>query len=148
MRYSFDHRGEVSGQDLKVASDLVTLDDAVRAFKTVTGEKAVAVHLSVEDWFLNFVNVDEPNVYNRQTGDGSTTFRQNFTAFWYVWRDEIVKRDMDWVRMVHPNVQTIEKWMRETKYNPADADGNLLKSSEDGDRGVVPNAKYIAKTLG
>ena len=126
---------------------MVTLDDAVRAFRNVTGQKAVAVHLSVEEWSRNFVNGDEPIASDKKAGDGSTTWEQNTTAFWYVWRDDVVRRDMAWVRSVHPKAQTIEEWMRENHYT-GDHDSTLLKGMEDGKRKIKPNFEYIAKTMG
>lgn len=50
---------------------------------------------------------------------------------------------MDWVRSVHPNSMTLERWMRETKY-----DGKpylLLKNIEDAAVVLTPNMpKMIA----
>lgn len=48
-RYSFDNCTKVSGKDLEVAGDLVTLEDATEAFKKVTGLPTVTVHVTIED---------------------------------------------------------------------------------------------------
>ena len=55
-RYTFDHREETSGKDLQIASEMVSLDTIVNAFKAVTGKKAVALYQSLEEWFDNFTN--------------------------------------------------------------------------------------------
>lgn len=145
-RYSFDNRTEVSGKDLEIASEMATLDDVVDTFKRVTGRPAVAVHLTVDEWFQNWQHTDEPIATERQRGDGSTTWKQNFTAFWYLYRDDIIKRDMGWIRKVNPNGQTLERWMRENQYT-GDLDPTLLKSGEDGGRTAL-DQEHISATLG
>jgi hypothetical protein len=51
-------------------------------------------------------------------------------GFWRQWRDDIIVRDMQWIRAVNPKGHTLESWMRATGY-----DGNLtfklLKNVED-----------------
>ncbi|EKM60592.1 uncharacterized protein PHACADRAFT_203765 [Phanerochaete carnosa HHB-10118-sp] len=145
-RYSFDNRAEVSGKDLEIASEMATLDNTVGTFKKVTGLPAVAVHLTVEEWFRNWKNTDWPLARERKYGDGSTTWKENFTAFWNLFRDDIIKRDMTWIRKVNPDGQNLEKWMRETKYK-GELELSLLKSWEDGSR-VSLDLEHITATLG
>ena len=57
------------------------------------------------------------------------------SSFWRQFRDEVITRDMNWVRTVNPNGQTLEGWMRETKYNGR-IDTTLLKNIEDGRNGL------------
>lgn len=147
-RYTFDHRHETSGRDLEITSDMVSLEQLVSTFKRVTGQKAVAVHLSVEEWFENFKNTDYPLATERQYGDGSTTWKQNFTAFFNLYRDDIIKRDMAWVRSVHPNGHSLESWMREYNYKGDFNNAKLLKNTEDGKWSVLPDFDRIAATLG
>lgn len=149
-RYSYDRRAAVSGRDLAIASELATLDDIVGAFRRATGHAAVVVRQSVEEWFGNLTNVDRPVASERAYGDGSTTFRQNFTAFWYLFRDDIVKRDMEWIRRVNPGRDTLESWMRENEFAGELArDWKLLKGAEDSDKAESPlNVEHIARTLG
>lgn len=129
-RYTFDHRAETSGQELLVTSDIVGWDYLVETFQKVTGEKAVVVHQSLEEWFKNFDGTDHPIANERAAGDGSTTWRQNFTGWWAMWQNDFLPRDMDWIRSIHPQAMTLERWMREQKY-----DGTLrrdvLKNAED-----------------
>ncbi|EKM52887.1 uncharacterized protein PHACADRAFT_212085 [Phanerochaete carnosa HHB-10118-sp] len=141
-RYSFDNRAEVSGKDLEIAGDVVTLEDTVEAFKKATGLPAVAVYLTVEEWFRNWKNTDFP----ASKGEDPMTWKESFTGFWYVFRDDITKRDMAWVRKVHPKVQSIEQWMRDDKYS-GELDPLLLKGWES-DSPLAPDLDHIAATLG
>ncbi|CAL1716920.1 unnamed protein product [Somion occarium] len=136
-RYTFDHRVETSGKDLEVASDIVGWDYLVSTFQKVTGQKAVALYQSLDEWFKNLDHTDKP-IANEQTkvGPHTTTWRKNFTAFWSLWRDDIIKRDMEWIRSIHPNVRTVETWMRENNYK-GQLKSDLLKNMEDG-KAVVP----------
>ncbi|KAH8116908.1 NAD(P)-binding protein [Phellopilus nigrolimitatus] len=102
-RYSFDHRMEVSGKDLEVASEMVGWDGPdglVETFKRVTGQKAVFVRQTVDGWMNNFSGIDVPVARDMEMG--STTWRQNFSAFWRQWRDDVITRDMAWVKSVNP----------------------------------------------
>ncbi|GJE88782.1 NmrA/HSCARG family protein [Phanerochaete sordida] len=144
-RYSFDHRAEVSGKDLEIASDFGTIDDIVHVFKLVTGERAVAVHLSPEEWFRYWKNTEYPIASERALGDGSTTWRENFTAFWNLYRDDVITRDMEWIRRVNPNGMTLDKWMKVNKYT-GEMDYRLLKNSEDG-KSAYPDFELIAAEL-
>lgn len=41
------------------------------------------------------------------------TFRDNFTGFWNLWKDGIVKRDYVLLDEIHPNrIRTAEQWFR------------------------------------
>ena len=148
-RYSFDHRAEVSRQDLKIVTEMVGREELVAAFTKVTGKKAVAVDISVEEWFENLTDVDRPLANERGTdGDGSTTFRQNFTRFWYLYRDGIIKRDVEWNRKVNPNGDTLESWMRANNYTGDVLTVEpILKNQADG-KGIGLNLEHIAATLG
>lgn len=57
-RYTFDNRGLTSGKDLEVASEVIGWDDLVKTFTKVTGEKAIYLRLSLNEWlvtiFLSF----------------------------------------------------------------------------------------------
>lgn len=60
---------------------------------------------------------------------GGTTWEQNFRSFFAMWRDNIVPRDMEWIRSVYPQTTSLEKWMRDEKYDGRA--NNLLKNVED-----------------
>lgn len=146
VRYSFDSRATISGKDLEIAGDVASLDKTAEIFKKFTGKKAVAIHLTVEEWFGPWKNPNIPMASERPIGDGSTTWRQDMTAFWCVWRDEVIKRAIEWIRKVNPNGDIIEKWKRDNNFT-GELDLTLLKSGEDG-KGTVPDWDTIAATLG
>lgn len=116
-RYTFDHRAETSGKDLEIATDWVDWDYLVKTFTKVTGEKAEVLHRTFDEWSEIFVRTDHPVANERAFGDGSTTWRQNFVGFWAQWRDDVIRRDFDWLRKVNPNGYTLESWMRAKNYN-------------------------------
>ncbi len=130
-RYTFDHREETSGTEMKIASDIVDWDYLARTFEKVTGQKAVVVHQTLDEWFGNFEGVDDP-VANERKHDGSTTWRENFSGWWELWRGNVISRDMSWVRKVHPGCRTLEVWMRENAYNGDLRRKTVLKNTEDG----------------
>lgn len=63
-----------------------------------------------------------------EIGEG-TTWKTNFSGWWAQWRDDVITRDMDWIRSVNPNGYTVEKWMRENGYT-GKFDLKLLKGLE------------------
>ncbi|TBU24021.1 NAD(P)-binding protein [Dichomitus squalens] len=147
-RYSFDHRAEVSAQDLEIATDWVNWDHLVETFTKVTGHKAEYLRQSLdsEGWFGNLLRTDKPVANEQKPGEGTTTWQQNFTSFWSMWRDDVITRDWEWLKKTNPKGYTLESWMRAKNYqglpNPA-----LLKNSED-DKAVLPNKERIQKLLG
>jgi hypothetical protein len=129
-RYTFDHRSETSGRDIEIASDMVGWDYLVSTFTKVTSQPAVFKRLTLDEWWENFTNADNPVANERERGDGSTTTRQNFSAFWRQFRDKNIRRDMELIRKVHPKSETLESWMRSTGYTGRFR--SLLKNVEDG----------------
>ena len=104
------------------------------------------LYQTFDEWFANFNNTDLPIANERQKGDGSTTWRQNFTGFWSQWRDDVITRDWECLRKVNPNGYTLESWMRTKNYRGV-LTMSLLKNMEE-DKAVVPNRKRIAEILG
>src|SRR5258708_5680874 len=128
-RYTFDHRLETSAKNLKIASDMVGWEYLVATFKKVTGKKAENNRESVEEWFSKIENADKPVA--AQGGPGSTTWAENFTGWWNGFRDDLHKRDMDWIRKINPKGYTLEKWMIENKYDGVLAKSAVLKMVAD-----------------
>ncbi|KAI0059561.1 NAD-P-binding protein [Artomyces pyxidatus] len=120
-RYTFDHRALTSAQTLEVASEMVGWDQLVETFTRVTGQKAVYKRLTVDEWLAHVPDTDRPVAV--MGAPGSTTWGQNFGNFFRAYRDDVITKDMEWVRKVNPNGYTLEKWMRETGY-----DGSLLEN--------------------
>lgn len=80
-RYSFDNPERVSGKDLEVASEMVGWDYLVETFTRVTGQKAVVVNQTIDEWFENFTGVDKPFANERLENDpdGSVTWKQSMS---------------------------------------------------------------------
>ncbi|KAF8191659.1 NAD-P-binding protein [Mycena galopus ATCC 62051] len=138
-RWIFDHRAETSGQDLNVASDMLDWDTLVATFTRVTGFPAVHLRLAPEDWWSYFIGAETTPMASTATrGDGSTTVKENYTRWWAVYRDNMIERDMDWIKSIHPGTQSTEMWMRETGYTGIPDAGPLKGSS-----GIVPNLEKM-----
>jgi len=142
-RYTFDHRAETSAKDLEVASDMVGWDYLVSTFSKVTGQKAIYLRQTLPEWFKNIQDIDRPLANERGLqDDGTTTWGENFKGWWSVFRDDILERDMGWIRSIHPKVHTLESWMKENNYT-GKLNGGLLKNVEDG-KSVRRNVERIS----
>ncbi|KIY44851.1 NAD(P)-binding protein [Fistulina hepatica ATCC 64428] len=146
-RYTFDHRAETSGKNLEVASDIVGWNYLVDTFKKVTGLPAVYKRQSMDEWWENFDPkfIDMPIANELKEGKSA---RANFTAFWASWRDDILKRDMDWIRSIHPGVRSVEMWMNENDFaGQLTGARNLLKNGEDGKSRMLKMNKEVTEKL-
>lgn len=102
-----------------------------QTFTKVTGKPALFKRQSLDEWWGNFdEGIDNPVASDKKRGDGSRTIRDNFSAFWRVLRDDVVQKDMEWIRSVHPGTYTLEQWMRENNYGGRV--GSVLKNAQDG----------------
>ncbi|KAF7433116.1 hypothetical protein PC9H_005064 [Pleurotus ostreatus] len=149
-RYTFDHRTETSGKDLEVASDMVGWDYLAKTFTEVTGHPAIHKRQSQDEWWLNWHGAEKPIANERgTTPDGSTSGKENFSSFWRLFRDDIIKRDLGWIRGTHPTGQTLESWMREKNYQGAlwlaETAGPVLKNDQDGKNIFVPNLDVMSQ---
>lgn len=105
--------------------------DGIQTFTKVTGKPAVFKPQSLDEWWKNFDDgVNDPVASDKTRGDGSRTIRDNFSAFWRVLRDDIVQKDMDWIRRIHPGTYSLERWMRENDYQGRT--GAVLKNAQEG----------------
>jgi len=137
-RHVLNNREEHSGKELLVASDWVSWDYLVETFTKVTGKPAVYRRLSLDQWFACMSGHDRPIANEKTIGDGSTTIRQSFSGFWCLWRDDMIKRDMEWIRSVHPKSLSVGDWMKKIGYTGV-IGAKALKNAEDGKGRVVPN---------
>lgn len=143
VRYTFDHRDEMSGRDLHISSEPVSWPVLVETFQKVTGKKAIWKPLTVDEWMATVDNKDRPLAIEDQA-PGAFTWEQNFSNWWRWWRDSMklwtdVEQNLrdGTLRRINPELRDVGKWMREINWN-GDMDWNLLKRSEDGN-GVRPN---------
>jgi hypothetical protein len=125
-RWVFDNPLETSGKDVQVASHRASGKDIAEAFTRVTGRPAVYIPLTIDEYFGYFKNADAPVAPEAPQG---MTFRQNFTGFWNGWKDDVVHRDMEWLKSIHPGLRSVEAWMREHEYEGVMK--GVLKNLED-----------------
>lgn len=105
---------------------MIGQDELVETFKRVTNLPAVYKYVSYDEWVNKVPWKDFPVALDVPKG---TTFRDNFRAWWRIYHDDLIQRDMKWIEQVNPERVTVEKWMRQTGY-----DGTrkpLLKNIED-----------------
>ncbi|KZT67933.1 NAD(P)-binding protein [Daedalea quercina L-15889] len=150
-RYAFDNRRTTSAQELKIATDRVDWEYLRATFEKVTGQRAEVIYQSFDDWCKNLKNADRPIANERGPIDnGSTTWRENFRAFWAMWRDDLIPRDYEWLRRVNPKGFTLESWMRAKQYGDYPRHlwekQGFLKNNEDG-KSTMPNLDYIGQNL-
>ncbi|KAJ7612588.1 NAD-P-binding protein [Roridomyces roridus] len=132
-RYTFDHREETSSKELHVTSERVGWEYLVETFTKVTGKPAVYKRQTMDEWWTNFdEGINHPVASDKKVGDGSRTIRGNFSAFWRILRDDVIvgQKDMEWIKKVHPETYTLERWMRENNYTGRM--GSALKNAQEG----------------
>ncbi|KAF8310126.1 nmrA-family protein [Clavulina sp. PMI_390] len=130
-RYTFDNPDLTTGQELKITSTQHTFKEIAETFTKVTGIPATYRLLSMDDYFGLFNGKEVPAATGVPISEGGLTWEDHFRCWWAVWRDNILKRDMNWIRSIHPNATTLEQWMRDTKYEGKFGSMRLLKNSED-----------------
>ncbi|KAJ7284945.1 NAD(P)-binding protein [Mycena rebaudengoi] len=143
-RWAFDHRQETSGKDLEIATEMVQMSHLVETFTKVTGLPAIYIPMTIEQWWDNFTGGEGPIASEREYGDGSVTIKQNMSAMLRLWRDDVVHRDMDWIRRTNIKGYTLESWMRLNNYS-GDLDLRLLKKFEDGEAGFAPDPSKTSR---
>ncbi|KAI1167653.1 hypothetical protein F5B18DRAFT_396553 [Nemania serpens] len=152
VKYLFDHPEEADGLNLAVALDHVNFDEYTRAFTSVTGHPArwedVDVRQHLERAFGP--KIDEQYGYNTDPTDpAAITLRQNFTAFFEVWRNSggnqgIVTRDYAFLDRIHPErIKSVEEWLRREEkkgrniWSSTKELGHVLKALEEGFTGKI-----------
>ncbi|KAF7340476.1 NmrA domain-containing protein [Mycena venus] len=136
-RWTFDHRSETSGRNLGVTSEFVDWNYLVEIFTKVTGKPAVFKRLTLDEWWSLFDEklVSLPFGNERRDEPSSTvTLRDNYSGFWRILRDGFFDDmyDMGWIRSIHPETYTLEKWLRVSNYDAMDKP--VLKNAVDGKR--------------
>ncbi|KAJ7259701.1 NAD-P-binding protein [Mycena rebaudengoi] len=116
-RWTFDHRAETSAQELNITSEYVGWNYLVETFTRVTGKPAVFKRQPLDEWWLNF---DDDTLNNPVA---------NESAFWRVLGGNVFEKDINWLKGIHPTTYTLEKWMREEKYDGPTS--SQLKNSQD-----------------
>lgn len=133
-RHIFDQSPSTTGRDYKLCSQMVTYPEIVETFQRVTGLKGEYKSLSMDEYFALWQG-DIPLASDMPKG--SFSWEQNFRAFFALYRDNVIKRDMDALREIHEPLD-MERWMRETKYQGIPA-FELLKNCEDDSMPIRTN---------
>lgn len=115
-----------------------TGDHVAQTFTKVTGNKAEYKRITIDEYMDLWTTADVPLAYDVPTG---TTFREGFSGFWATWRDDVIPRDMELMKRVNPNTMSLERWMKEYKYDGSFT--GLLKNYEEGKTPVGFNAEKI-----
>jgi len=126
-RYIFDNPTKTTGKDLEVASEVISYPELVERFTRATGIPAELKEISFDEYFEMLHGADQPIAQDLQ---GGTSIEEDFRSFFALYRDNVVKRDMDWVRSVHPGTMTLERWIKENNYTGGGF-SPLLKAVED-----------------
>ncbi|KAL0566060.1 hypothetical protein V5O48_015954 [Marasmius crinis-equi] len=131
VRYTFDHRAETSGKELKVATEMLTGEGFVETFTSVTGIPAVYKRLGVDEYFQGnpLEGADVP-IASEGDGESKVTIKDTFSGMYWTWRDDLITRDMEWIRRTYPEGYTLESWIRETGYDGTMVSGGLKNSRE------------------
>ena len=144
-RYIFDHRAEMSGRELEVASDYVGWERLVETFRKVTGKKAEWVPLSVERWMALFKHTDVPVHAEERGKAGATTFGESFSKWWAIYAADLARRDMERLRRIHPGLLSVEQWMRKYGYTGEWQAGMLKGTGPEGQTGFIPDFEAIGR---
>jgi NmrA-like family len=114
-RKTFDNPDTMTGNDLEIVSEVVNWPTIVETFTRVTGRPAEYKSVTMDEFFDLFENADVSAATNAARPTGS--WRKTFGGLFALMRDDIVKRDTEWAKSIHPKTTTLEQWMRETQYD-------------------------------
>ena len=89
---------------MEIATQHVKFDEVAKAFTNVTGKKAIYKRVSIEDWLETVVTETASSAYQVPLTDPSAmSWRKNFTGWYNVFRDNVIKRDYDLLDKVMKN---------------------------------------------
>lgn len=141
-RWIFDNPYKSIGFNLEVATCQVSLAGLVEAFTKVTGKTAKGEYLSIDEYLSKRARAGfDPEVKLAHSGDPKDptvqTFRQNFSGFYNVFRDNLSTRDYKFLDKILPTrVKTLEEWMRKSDYT-----GDFKLVLVDAGRGAFAKPK-------
>ncbi|OAQ60130.1 NmrA family protein [Pochonia chlamydosporia 170] len=134
VRWVFDTPSRSSGMHLHVATEDISWKDLAAAFTKVTGRKSIYKDLTLDQYFkLPIFPNPEMAVGHSASGENPTllTFRENFSGFWNMWKDDLTKRDYDLLDDILPSrVRSVQEWMEKTGYTGKPS--SVLKDYRDG----------------
>lgn len=114
----FQNREEWSGKTLNTVSHFATGQEIAETLHCVAGIKAVYKPITFDEWIAEIPFADAPVSAADPEG---ITVKENFRMWWPGLKESILlkleTRDMELLRRVHPGIQSLEQWMRETGYD-------------------------------
>jgi hypothetical protein len=117
-RIVFDDRAAWSGKTLNMLSHFATGLELAETLEKVAGVKAVYEPISLEKWIRELAIADAPVATTDPQG---ITVGQNFAMWWPGFQTSQLKnlktRDEVMLKKLHPGLQSLEEWMRETGYD-------------------------------
>jgi hypothetical protein len=133
-RWILDTSSKSNGIQLHVAAEDISWKDLAATFTTVTGRKAVFKDLTLDEYFKLPIFPNPEMIVGHSTNkENSTllTFRENFSGFWNMWKDNLTKRDYKLLDEILPNrVKSVKEWMEKTGYTGKPS--SVLKDYRDG----------------
>ncbi|KAJ3871538.1 hypothetical protein F5051DRAFT_433778 [Lentinula edodes] len=127
-RYTFDHRLETSGQELKIATEMATAEQMVKTFTRVTGIPAIHKRMPIDEYLATY-----PGRFTRPMVSGEPdgyTIGDTYRGVYTLMGNDIVTRDMEWIRRVHPTGHTLESFIKEKGFDGTlNANFTLLNAS-------------------
>lgn len=140
VRYTFDNADKTSGKTLDLASETVGMQQVVDTFTKVTGLPAQFKKCTMDEYFALYNKPEAPLATDLEWGTPS--WGSSFAAWLAQCRDDIIQRPIEWIRSVHPESYTVERWMTEKGYR-GEIDIHVLKSVIDGRTQVGRNPDKI-----
>ncbi|KAH8589947.1 hypothetical protein B0O99DRAFT_722601 [Bisporella sp. PMI_857] len=149
VRWLFDNPSRSNGIDLEVAIAPIKYDELASAFTRVTGKPARFIDTSLEDYWTQGPLSRARNMpagYN--AGKDSMKIEENFTGFWHVWAEDLLKRDYNLLDEIHPGrIKSAEEFFRREEERGGKGSlwervqgerlAPILKISEDGRKGKL-----------
>lgn len=117
-RIVFDDRAAWSGKTLNLLSHFATGQELAETLERVAGVKARYEPISIEHWVRELAIADAPVATTDPEG---ITVGENFSMWWPGFQTSQLKnlktRDEAMLKRIHPGLQSLEDWMRETGYD-------------------------------
>ncbi|KZV78939.1 NAD(P)-binding protein [Exidia glandulosa HHB12029] len=121
-RWIFDNppsKGTV--KEVPIMSQFISGPELAQAFQNATGQRAVYVPQTIEEYVASLPFKDMPlNADDKSPDLKKWTWGQFFTTSMRQWiePEQLLRdRDMAWIKSIHPGTLSVEQWMKATGYN-------------------------------
>ncbi|OBT46311.1 hypothetical protein VE00_02720 [Pseudogymnoascus sp. WSF 3629] len=135
-KWMFDHVDRSNGMTLKISTEHIRWADLAKDYTAVTGRKSIYRDVTLDEYFASGAFPDpELKVGHSVTHDDPTlqTYRENFSAFWRLWKSGLDTRDYKIMDEILPGrIRSVKEWMVKTGYTGEP--GRVLKDYIDRER--------------